>query len=43
MSKPRLRMGEMALPEDPETVEQFEALLAYLKQNVYKGATPSGG
>ena len=33
MSKPRLRMGEMALPEDPETVEQFEALLAYLKQS----------
>ena len=33
MSKPRLRVGEMALPEEPQILEQFDALLAYLKQS----------
>jgi two-component system, chemotaxis family, CheB/CheR fusion protein len=33
MSKAKPRPGEMALPEDPQSVAEFEALLAYLKQS----------
>jgi two-component system CheB/CheR fusion protein len=33
VSKPRTQVGEASLPQDPETLEQFEALLAYLKQS----------
>ena len=33
MSKAKPRAGEMALPEDPTSVAEFEALLSYLKQS----------
>ena len=33
MSKAKPRPGEIALPEDAESVAEFEALLAYLKQS----------
>ncbi len=35
--------GRMPAVSAGWTNEQLQALLAYLKQNVYKGATPSGG
>jgi two-component system, chemotaxis family, CheB/CheR fusion protein len=33
MSKAKPRVGEIALPDDPESLAEFEALLSYLKQS----------
>ena len=33
MTKSRPRTGDMALPDDPESLAEFESLLSYLKQS----------